>query len=62
MIVRFVIVAYCVGCLLGLLGVVEWLVSRIARVWLSFAAAALLSWAVGLAGDLVVRWRRRIAR
>jgi len=52
--VRFVIVAYCVGCLLGLLGLIEWLVSRI-------AAGRLLTWAAS-AASLVSRIGRRIPR
>lgn len=35
MIVRFVLVAYCAGVLLGVLGLIEWLVARIARACLS---------------------------
>jgi hypothetical protein len=62
MIVRFVLVAYCVGALLGALSLVEWLVSRIARVWVGFLAAGLLSCLFGAVGSLAVRTWRRFAR
>lgn len=48
--VRFVLVAYCAGVMLGVLGLIEWLVSRIARAWLRDRRAE------------DTRVRRRIAR
>jgi len=62
MIVRFVLVAYCVGVMLGVLGLIEWLVSRIARVWLAFFVAGLTSALVGAVGSLAIKTWRRIAR
>ena len=54
MIFRLVIVAYAAGLLFGSLSLLEWLVSRIARLWL----AGRLVWLE----LLVVRIVRRITR
>ena len=54
MIVRLVIVAYAAGLLFGSLSLLEWLVSRIVRLWL----AGRLAWLE----LLVVRIVRRITR
>ena len=62
MILRLVIVAYAVGVMLGAVSLIEWLVSRIARLWLAMLAAAVVSGLVGAVGSAVLRWRRRIAR
>lgn len=54
MVYGFVIVAFAVGALIGALGVIEWLVSRIARLWLAGRLVWLELW--------LVRIWRRIAR
>lgn len=54
MIFRCVFVAYCVGLLVGSLSLIEWMVSRIARLWLAGRLAWLEVW--------LVRIARRIAR
>ena len=51
MIFRLLLVAYCGGFLLGALALIEWLVSRIARLWLAGRLAWLELWAVRI-------WRR----
>jgi hypothetical protein len=62
MVFRFVIVAYAVGLVMGLLGLAEWLGARIARVWLSFLVAGLLSCCVGVVGSAAISFWRRINR
>jgi hypothetical protein len=48
MIFRALLIAYCVGGILGFLGMVEWLVDRASKVWLVHLGAAVLSFTAGL--------------
>jgi len=60
MIARFIIVAYAAGVILGAMSLIEWMVTRIARVWLAFLAAGLMSCMVGALGSAFVKLARKL--
>lgn len=59
MIERLILVAYLVGLILGGLSFIEWMVTRVVRVWLAFFVAGILSCALSFVGSAALEIRRR---